>query len=34
MKDSIVKLEVTDFDFAKTFNANMAFLFSRERPKS
>lgn len=28
----IVKLEVTDFDFAETFNTNMATLFSRTRP--
>jgi DNA endonuclease len=27
-----VKLEVTDFDFASTFNANMATLFSRSSP--
>jgi hypothetical protein len=31
-KDSLVKLEVTDFDFAETFNSKMASSFSRERP--
>jgi DNA endonuclease len=32
VKNWCVKLEVTDFDFASTFNANMATLFSRTSP--
>lgn len=32
VKAGIVKLEVTDKDFVQVFNANMATLFSRERP--
>ena len=31
-KSGIVKLEVTDLDFAQTFNSNMAALFSRDEP--
>ena len=31
-KSGMVKLEVTDWDFARTFNANMTTLFSRAKP--
>lgn len=33
-KNWCVKLEVTDFDFASTFNVNMATLFSRTNPNT
>ncbi len=33
-KSGIVKLEVTDQDFAHTFNSSLAILFSRDKPKS
>ena len=32
VESGIVKLEVTDKDFAQAFNASMATLFSREKP--